>query len=158
MKIKYNNKIIQNGQFLTPQEASVKPIVTYKVNPTNLYTLIVHDPDAPAGNHLHWVVINIPGLNINKGVEVLSYKRPQPPIKSGTHRYIFQLFQQTQKINKPITFKRIMKEQDVIDNFDNIIDKPLETSYFISKYINKENTKTLGRKNKNTRKTRKRKY
>ena len=32
MIIKYKNKIIQNGQFLTPQEASVKPNVTYKAN------------------------------------------------------------------------------------------------------------------------------
>jgi len=153
MIIKYNNKIIKNGQFLTPKEASVKPIVTYKANPNHLYTLIIHDPDAFAGNHLHWLVINIPGANVNNGLEVLPYKKPHPHPKTGLHPYIFKLFKQTRKINKHVMFRRNMSRKDILDKFDNAIDTPLETFHFFSTF---KNNKTVGRKNKNVNKTRKR--
>lgn len=159
MIIKYNKKIIKNGQFLTPHEASTKPNVTYKVNSKYLYTLIVHDPDAPAGNHLHWILINIPGANINKGIHVLPYEGPNPPPKSGIHHYIFELFKQTKKVDKSLIFKRIMPQQDVLDKFDNIIGKPIDTGYFTSAFTNEENKtrKNKTRKNKTRKnKTRKR--
>ena len=119
-----------------------------------MYTLIVHDPDARAGNLLHWIVINIPGLNINKGVQLLSYKGPDPPPKSGTHHYIFQLFKQTQQITKRLMFQRIMPQQDVLDKFDNIIGVPIDAEHFTSKFTN---VKSVGKKNKNVKKTRKNK-
>jgi phosphatidylethanolamine-binding protein (PEBP) family uncharacterized protein len=147
MIIKYSNKTIKNGQFLTPQEASVNPIVSYNANPKFLYTLIVNDPDAPAGNHLHWIVINIPGLNINKGVQSLPYDGPHPLPKSGTHHYIFQLFKQTKKINPTLMFQRIMPQQDVLAKFNNIINTPIDGGHFTSKFTNK---KTVGKKNKKT--------
>ena len=150
MIIKYNNKTIKDGQFLTPQEASKKPYVTYKAHPKDLYTLIVHDPDAPAGNHLHWIVINIPGLHINKGVHALPHDGPHPPPNSGIHHYRFKLFKQTKKINKSLMFKRIMPQRDVLAKFDNIIGKPIDTGHFTSAFTN---TKTLRR----TEKTRTRK-
>jgi phosphatidylethanolamine-binding protein (PEBP) family uncharacterized protein len=161
MIIKYNNKTIKNGQLLTPQEASIKPIVTYKANTKYFYTLIVHDPDAPAGNHLHWIVINIPGANVNKGINALPHDGPHPPPKSGTHHYIFKLFKQTTKINKSLIFKRVMPQQDVLDKFDNIIENPIDTGYFTSAFTNEEKNKTRKnktRKNKTKKnKTRKRK-
>ena len=153
MIIKYNTKIVKNGQLLTPQEASVKPTVTHNKDPKYLYTLIVHDPDAPAGNHLHWIVVNIPGVNIDKGIHALPYNGPNPPPKSGTHHYIFQLFKQTKKIGKSLMFKHIMPQQDVLTKFDNIIGKPIDTGHFTSKFTN---AKTIGRKNK-TRKNKTRK-
>ena len=153
MIIKYNNKTIKKGQFLTPQEARVKPIVTYKANPKFFYTLIVHDPDAPAGNHLHWIVVNIPGVNVNKGINALPYDGPHPPPKSGTHHYMFKLFKQTKKINKSLMFKSVMPQQDVLDKFENVIGKPIDVGHFTSTFTN---TKTVGRKNK-TRKNKTRK-
>ena len=45
-------------------------------------------------------------------------------------------------------FKRDMSQQDVLDKFDNIIGKPIDTGHFTSAFTN---TKTVGRKN-NTRK------
>ena len=152
MIIKYNNKTIKNGQNLTPEEASVKPIVMYRANPKHLYTLIVHDPDAPAGNHLHWIVINIPGLNINYGTHLLSYKGPKPPLKSGIHRYIFKAYKQKKYITDRLIFHRIMPQRDVLSQFNKHIDSPMDTGYFISKFINK---KTVGRKSKRVKQTRK---
>ena len=76
---------------------------------TASYALIVHDPDAPAGDWVHWVLFNIPGeVNIlTEGVPAdkvlkdgtlqgrnswhqIRYGGPCPP--GGTHRYIFTLY------------------------------------------------------------------
>ena len=63
--------------------------------------LIVDDPDAPMGTWVHWVVWNIPTINIIEennvpGVEGINdfnqhgYGGPCPP--SGTHRYFFKVY------------------------------------------------------------------
>ncbi len=72
------------------------------------FVLIVDDPDAPAGDWVHWIVFNIPpGTNKLKeestsknlpagAVEGINdfrknnYGGPCPP--SGTHRYYFKLY------------------------------------------------------------------
>jgi len=70
---------------------------------TKNLVLIVDDPDAPAGNWVHWIVFNIP-VSVNKIEEgsvppgivgVNSWGRnyyggPNPP--SGTHRYFFKVY------------------------------------------------------------------
>lgn len=50
------------------------------------------DPDAQAKSWLHWLLINIPGDSFAEGQVIVPYSGPSPP--SGTHRYIFTLYQQ----------------------------------------------------------------
>ena len=66
--------------------------------------LILHDPDAPNGDFLHWTVWNIdpttsvfeegtlpPGARQGtNGFGSIGYGGPCPP--SGTHRYVFDLY------------------------------------------------------------------
>ena len=76
---------------------------------THSFALICDDPDAAAGDWVHWVIYNLPaaarglpagvstdsqladgsrqGLN---GWRTIGYRGPCPP--SGTHRYIFKLY------------------------------------------------------------------
>lgn len=69
---------------------------------TQSFVLICHDPDAPSGDWLHWLIINIP-KNVNEilsgesaGEELendfgkKSYGGPCPP--SGRHRYFFTVY------------------------------------------------------------------
>lgn len=73
---------------------------------TQSFVLIMDDPDAPAGDWVHWIVFNIPATT-NQLAENLSspplgskfgsnswskdgYGGPCPP--SGTHRYYFKLY------------------------------------------------------------------
>lgn len=73
---------------------------------TQSFTLIMHDPDAPMGDFLHWLMWDMPstteviaansvpvgalqGLN---GAEESGYAPPCPPAGSGTHRYVFELY------------------------------------------------------------------
>lgn len=65
-------------------------------------TLIVDDPDAPAGTWDHWVLYNIPastteiaegsapGTQGTNDFKKQSYGGPCPP--GGTHRYFFELY------------------------------------------------------------------
>ena len=76
---------------------------------TNALTLIVHDPDAPRGDWVHWVLYDLPASlsGLPEGVPAdaeppqggrhgttdfrsLGWGGPAPP--SGTHRYIFRLY------------------------------------------------------------------
>ncbi len=73
------------------------------------YALICEDPDAPAGNWVHWVVYNIPSVTTSLPEDAgggeppaggilqgtnswgrTGYGGPCPP--SGTHRYFFRLY------------------------------------------------------------------
>lgn len=89
----------------------VSPEVSWDGAPagTKSFALIVDDPDAPSGDHVHWVVYNIPpdvkelteaapndtklsngALQGTNGSEKTGYSGPCPP--SGTHRYYFKVY------------------------------------------------------------------
>lgn len=89
----------------------VSPQLNWKDAPagTSSFALIINDPDAPAGDWVHWVLYNIPA-NVNhlaEGVPAekelkdgtmqgrnswhqIRYGGPCPP--GGTHRYYFTLY------------------------------------------------------------------
>jgi Raf kinase inhibitor-like YbhB/YbcL family protein len=85
---------------------------------TKSLTLIVDDPDAPAGTWVHWVVWNIdPGVReikedsvpggASQGVTDFrrqEYGGPCPP--SGTHRYFFKLYALDRALNLPSSSKK----------------------------------------------------
>ena len=98
MEVFYNNKLVNNNEFLKPSETQVEPKIKYNFNLNNLYTLIMHDPDAVNGNRVHWLVTNI-NKNINNGKILLPYVGPAPPAKTGKHRYIFELYKQSEMLN-----------------------------------------------------------
>jgi len=160
MNVFYNNKEITDGEFISPQKSQLRPIVDYNDSLDTFFTLILHDPDAPAGNHLHWVVINIPGNNINAGNTLLEYVGPAPE-GSGIHRYIFLLLEQNEK-KYPKTLERIMSMNDLYDKI-NIRNLPkVAETYFTSrnqsagKKKKRVKTRTL-RKSKKNKKTKKNK-
>ena len=98
LEIYYNNKKLLNDDFLKPSETQVEPKIKYKFNLNNLYTLILYDPDAVNGTHVHWIATNIKN-NINNSKALLPYQGPAPPVKTGKHRYIFELYKQSEMLN-----------------------------------------------------------
>lgn len=87
---------------------NVNPPLNFLSKPgqTQSFTLIMHDPDAPGGNYLHWLMWDIP-----PGTETISansvpvgavqgknsagqnnYTGPCPPKGSAAHRYIFDIY------------------------------------------------------------------
>ena len=86
------------------------PIAWSDVDPrAKSLTLVCHDPDAPAGDWVHWVVYDVPpartelpegvppdervqggGTQGTNDFRRLGWGGPCPP--SGTHRYLFTLY------------------------------------------------------------------
>ena len=101
MEVQYKNKKIHNN-FLPKNMTLDSPTILIKPESTKLFTLLMSDPDAPTDipgtSWLHWLVLNIPGEvpTIENGDEIVFYAPPTPP--SGTHRYIFTLYEQPNSI------------------------------------------------------------
>ncbi|GLT45948.1 hypothetical protein SLA2020_197420 [Shorea laevis] len=94
-------KQVTNGCNVKPSAAAEKPHVQVLGSraSSNLYTLVMVDPDAPSPSEpklrewLHWIVVDIPeGSDATKGRELVEYMGPQP--HAGIHRYVLALFKQ----------------------------------------------------------------
>ncbi|KAF9387607.1 hypothetical protein CPB97_002323 [Podila verticillata] len=101
----YNNAFL--GNRLTVANTQDAPqLYFYSDSPTNKYTLIMTDPDAPSRKfpklreYCHWVVSNIPAptpgqpADLAKGVVLSPYMGPAPPPETDLHRYTFLLYKQ----------------------------------------------------------------
>lgn len=77
------------------------PSIHYpEADPEDLYSLIIWDPDAPHNpSYLHWLVMNIPADQIDRGSTILPYTPPTPPPCSGVHRYYVGLYKQPSQIS-----------------------------------------------------------
>ena len=129
MEVFYNNKIVNNNEFLKPSETQTKPQIKYSFENNKLYTLLMHDPDSVYGNRFHWIVANISG-DVKNGVDLLPYTGPAPPPKTGIHRYIFELYEQDRNIDVNMEERNLPME--VVKNKLNI-GEPISVIHFISK-------------------------
>ena len=154
MNIQYGNIIIHK-QFLTPKQTSIKPKVSFDNNAKSLYTFITHDPDAVAGNYVHWLIVNIPGNQLNSGKEILEYKGPAPPKGTGTHNYIFTLYEQLTKVDTNIQIVRTTPLHTLLQILQLKEQKPILETYFTSKNMEGGKTRNKRRKLRKTYKRRK---
>lgn len=107
VSVKYSatGKEVNLGNELTPTEVREQPVVEYEVESNAYYTLIMTDPDAPSRQNpksrewQHWLVVNIPGNDVNKGNVLSEYVGSGPPKGTGLHRYVFLVYKQPGKIS-----------------------------------------------------------
>jgi len=84
---------------------NLSPHLEWKDAPgeTKSFAISCNDPDAPVGDWIHWLVIEIPastteipqggpvpGKELKNDYRQLGYGGPAPP--SGTHRYFFRVY------------------------------------------------------------------
>jgi phosphatidylethanolamine-binding protein (PEBP) family uncharacterized protein len=152
MEVYYNNKLVNNNEFLKTSETKDKPQIKYSFENNKLYTLLMYDPDSIHGNRFHWVVVNIFN-DIKNGNNLLSYTGPAPPPKSGTHHYIFELYEQDRSIDANLEERNI--PMDFVKKILNIAGEPISVMHFISKNQSggkrKKRTKRKRTKRKRTR-------
>jgi len=87
------------------REGNKSPHLKWEKAPPNAksFAISCNDPDAPSGDWIHWLVVNIPknvteipqggpipGDQLQNDFGKTGYGGPAPP--SGTHRYIFKLY------------------------------------------------------------------
>jgi len=129
MEVYYNNKLVNNNEFLKPSETQVQPQIKYPFENNKLYTLLMHDPDSIHGNRFHWIAINIVN-DIKNGDDLLSYTGPAPPPKTGMHHYIFELYEQDGSIDMKLEERNI--PMDSVKKILNI-GNPISVIQFVSK-------------------------
>jgi phosphatidylethanolamine-binding protein (PEBP) family uncharacterized protein len=129
MEVYYNNKLVNNNEFLKPSETQFKPEIKYSFENNKLYTLLMHDPDSIHGNRFHWIAINIVN-DIKNGDDLLPYTGPSPPPKTGTHHYIFELYEQDGNIDMKLEERNI--PMDFVKKILNI-GNPISVIQFVSK-------------------------
>ena len=150
LEIYYNNKKIRNDEFLKPSETQIEPKIKYNFKSNNLYTLIMHDPDAVNGTHVHWIATNIKN-NVNNGKVLLPYQGPAPPAKTGKHRYIFELYKQSEMLNVEPLRERSISINSLRNELD--ISRYISKIQFISQNESGGKTKKTKRRKSNNKKT-----
>ena len=86
LKVSFSKDLrVDLGNILTPTQVKEQPKVEYDADPNEFYTLLMTDPDAPSRmeptlrEFRHWLVVNIPGNDIENGETVIEYIGSGPP-------------------------------------------------------------------------------
>ena len=135
--IRYNIVDIRPGQKMSQLDVANQPILYWnsKIG-DGPYTLFMVDPDSPDPANpmyrewVHWMLVNIPGNDINRALEVLPYQSPTPP--RGTHRYIFYLYDQQNKlIPINLTYARQSFNRALFLWQNNLLQTPIASNYYV---------------------------
>lgn len=130
---------------IVPFKGSENPFLP--VNTSQLYTLVMVDPDAPSRTNnslaqiLHFVQT---GLTITKTSDsgvlyltapeppVVPYRGPEPPVHGGLHRYIFLLYSQLDAAVDLGGFSASNRKKFDVEDFarNNRLGEPLTGAYF----------------------------
>lgn len=88
------------GNRIALDKVAEEPELIWEVVAGRLYTVLFVDPDAPSRDNpiyrsfLHWLVVNVPGTDIDGGEVLAPFLKSQPPPGSGFHRYVFLIYEQ----------------------------------------------------------------
>lgn len=126
--------VFRNGATIPPQYTCKGQNVNPPLNIFNVpkktqsLTLIMHDPDAPGGDYLHWLLWDIPpgteSIPVNdvpvgavrgkNGGGSTGYTGPCPPAGTGKHRYMFDFYALDTTLDLPTnsTLDDVLKAQD----------------------------------------------
>ncbi|KAF8423901.1 phosphatidylethanolamine-binding protein, partial [Tirmania nivea] len=145
-----------NDTSTAPKAISITPFGGYgnpflPINTTQLYTLVMIDPDTPSlanpttSQILHFVQTGLRitislaktsesmGLRLTATVPpVVPYRGPAPPVDTGLHRYIFLLFMQPDDNIDLGSFSADNRRNFDVQNFarNNTFGPPLAGAYF----------------------------
>lgn len=104
LTVNFDVVIANLGNILTPTQVKSIPKVSWiEANASSYYTLIMVDMDAPSRNDnyekewQHWLVVNIPGNEVEMGETLSEFISSAPPPNTGLHRYLFLWFLQPTK-------------------------------------------------------------
>lgn len=101
--------MVGDGQEFTPTQTKDTPKIDWSAVPDKFYTVYMASPDAPDvanpkwGEFLHWLVVNVPGKNVDEGEVYCPYIGPLSPKTGGIMRYVFLVYEQPAKLefNEP---------------------------------------------------------
>lgn len=98
VKLSFGLEEINYNDMLTKQFSSIEPNIQFNKEKGKLYTIITIDPDAPSPNNPEYKYF-LHMLKVNDSDTIMKWTGPNPPKKSGTHRYYTCVFEQPNKID-----------------------------------------------------------
>ncbi|XP_061394522.1 protein D3-like [Musca vetustissima] len=106
LKVTYSGGIsADRGVELTPTQVKDQPNVEWEADSDDTYyALVMINPDIPSRENpawrewTHWLVVNIPGNQIENGDVLREYVGSGARKDTGLHRYIILLFKQPEKL------------------------------------------------------------
>ncbi|KAH8311064.1 hypothetical protein KR044_004055 [Drosophila immigrans] len=101
LNVTYNGNIpADRGVELQPMQVRDVPSVKWIASQDSYYTLLMVDPDVPSRQvpkfkeYLHWLIVNIPGNQLQMGDVRAAYVGAMPLKDTGLHRYVLLLYKQ----------------------------------------------------------------
>jgi hypothetical protein len=114
LSVSWPNKTAKLGNTIEPKELQDEPVIKLHKIPSSstlhstelTYTIALTDPDAPSRDDpkwsemCHWIAAKVPvssvssetDLKLKKLKDIMPWKPPGPPPKTGKHRYVFFAF------------------------------------------------------------------
>lgn len=111
LQISYPTFTPNLGNVASPSQVSEPPQVQYDCKRDHYYTLVMFNCDPLGESPLlrqarHWGVFNSPGCDFDRGETFVDYLPPAPLKGTGSHRYVFLLFEHEKKIRNEEGFIR----------------------------------------------------
>ena len=98
MQVRFGDHHVKNGELLSIEQVQNPISVEFKGHPSKLYALAMYDLDAPRGKYIHFLEVNAPGGNLEKGSIRYRYEPPNPPPETRFHTYIIDLLEQGRQL------------------------------------------------------------
>jgi len=106
LEVRHGAHKLDFGNHLTPTQVKDPPTqIHWQADPNSFYTLLFLDIDVPSRQDPqyreveHWLVVNIPGNQVEKGDTLAEFISSGPPQGTGFHRYLYLVYKQPGKIH-----------------------------------------------------------
>lgn len=100
LALQFGELKVNSNDVLTWGEAQELISFGWKAKKNSYYTIVIYDINQTKPMnfaYVHYLIMNIPGDNLDLGQEILSYEAPNPPGRRG-HHYVFTIYEQPRLI------------------------------------------------------------
>lgn len=125
VSVSWPKKDAELGNTISPEKLKHQPSITLHdiaspdVPPDTSYVVTLTDPDAPSRDDpkwsemCHWIATNVSLSHPSRSPpdDVMSYKPPGPPPKTGKHRYVFLVFAPKNGTTEPLHLTKPKERQ-----------------------------------------------
>lgn len=107
-----SNQLINSGQAVDLNTAQLPLSMSWNANPAQLHTVVMYDTSVPRADapvespYVHFLAVNVPGINIPAGNILIPYSSPSPPANSGLHTYVINVLSQLGPVSVPYQLNR----------------------------------------------------
>lgn len=113
MQVAFGNKELKPYEMISLTQAQKELFLNWRFQPGHYQAVAMYDLTAPSVENksespfLHYFVVNVPGMDLDKGDTLMPYMPPHPPSGSGFHWYVIDIYSQYGKVHDKISSQRV---------------------------------------------------